>query len=68
MKASENSARLEKLCGVHGIDPARAIASGDGEPTGQEGTREALIARYNALKTPGERASFYGKHKAALLD
>lgn len=67
-KSSENSARLEKLCGVHGIDSARAIASGDGEPAGQEGTREALITRYNALKTPGERASFYAKHKAGLLD
>lgn len=67
-KADENSARLEKLCGVHGIDPAKAVSAGDGEPTGSEGTREGLMARYASLKNPSERAAFYAKHKASLLD
>lgn len=67
-RADENAARLEKLCGVHGIDAAKAVSSGEGEPTGNEGTREGLMARYASLKTPGERAAFYAKHKASLLD
>lgn len=67
-RADENAARLEKLCGVHGIDPAKAVSAGEGEPTGSENTREGLMARYAALKNPGERAAFYAKHKASLLD
>ena len=67
VKSDENAARLEKLCGVSGIDPAKAISSGDGEPTG-ENTREALMARYASIKNPTERAAFYAKHKSSLLD
>ena len=67
-KADETVARLEKLCGVHGLDPAQAVAAGTAEPSAQGGSRTELLSQYAALKEPGARAAFYAKHKAALLD
>lgn len=68
VKASENSARLEKLCQVKGIDASAAVPTGEESPTGVAGSKEDLRRQYASLTGATERARFYAKHKDLLLD
>jgi hypothetical protein len=65
-KSDENSARLEKLCAVRGVDPASAVASSDSEPGGNA-TSEELLKQYVSIKDPSARAAFWKANEAAMM-
>lgn len=68
IKANENTARLEKLCNVKGIDPTAAVPTGTESPEGVISGKDELRRQYASIKHPTERARFYAKHKDQLLD
>lgn len=65
-RSDENSARLEKLCSVRGVDPNAAVASTGEDPCGSE-TAEDLLKQFASIKDPSARASFWKANEAAML-
>lgn len=66
VKADENSARLEQLCSVRGVDPSAAVTGSDDAPTSVS-SKEELLKQYASIKDPTARAAFWKANEAALL-
>lgn len=61
--ANTNVSRLEKLCGVKGVDPKSSVPAID-EPAAEVGEAQ-WIERYNSAKTPQDRAKVVDAMEAA---